>query len=244
MVSAADKRKRREKRVRAVQGITAVIVAGVLAVDFCMAWAAQMASHEIEEQPAQAAEIPVEDIEVLNVPVETGKPAEVEQVEETSADIWAGYDFSVYTPEETEIREYMAYICEVCTEYHINPDFIVAMIERESRWEADAYNGGCVGLMQIAPVWHSERMERLGITDLYDGRQNILCGVDFIAELLEKYGEPYAALMYYNGGYSEKAGIVAYQNGILTGYAVEIVARTQVLEEYHGIDTVWIYKNW
>lgn len=249
MVSAADRRKRHDKRVRAAKAILATFTAFILSVTSCFAWAAQMkhSAPQVAEPAMQAAEdVAEQDIEMVMWEAIAEKPAEetaAQAVEPVEADIWAGYDFSIYTPDEQEIREYMDYIYEICPEYHVNPDFIVAMVERESRWEADAYNGGCVGLMQIAPVWHEERMRRLGITDLYDGRQNILCGVDFIAELLETYDEPYAALMYYNGGYSEKAGITAYKNGILTAYAVEIVARAQVLEEYHGVDAVWIYNK-
>lgn len=77
------------------------------------------------------------------------------------------------------------YTFNVCLKYGIEYETVFALIERESKFDACAVGdaGDAVGLMQIHEKWHSDRMERLGATDLFDPYQNILVGVDFLAEL-------------------------------------------------------------
>ncbi len=92
--------------------------------------------------------------------------------------------------EAVEVPEEVVAISEeLGGEYGICPELI----------QADAENGGCVGIMQVSPEWHRERMERLGVTDLTDMRQNIAVAVDYLAELAAEYEDVGAALMKYNG---------------------------------------------
>lgn len=95
------------------------------------------------------------------------------------------------------------YITKLCEEASIDPAVIVAMIGKESTYRADAKGdkGKSLGLMQIQPRWHYERMERLGCDDLLDPYDNVTVGIDFLAELIEKYdGNVNMALMAYNAG--------------------------------------------
>lgn len=95
------------------------------------------------------------------------------------------------------------YIADLCAEVSIDPAVIVAMIGKESTYRADAKGdkGKSLGLMQIQPRWHSERMERLGCDDLLDPYDNVTVGIDLLAELIEKYdGNVNMALMSYNAG--------------------------------------------
>lgn len=127
------------------------------------------------------------------------------------------------------LDDWEAYIEEVCGEYGISPDLVQAVIERESGWDPKAENGGCEGLMQISPLFHQGRMERLGVTDLRDPYDNILVGVDFLAELFRQYHEIYPVLMFYNAGYSEKEGLLAYEKGYISDYAREVDLRAREL---------------
>ena len=104
-------------------------------------------------------------------------------------------------------------------------------IERESRWNPNAVNGDCMGLMQISERWHRERMERLGVTDLFDPYDNILVGVDYMAELFERYEDPGMVLMIYNGD-SRAKNLQA--TGNLSEYADWILTRSAELERQHG----------
>nr|DAP20753.1 MAG TPA: hypothetical protein [Bacteriophage sp.] len=72
-------------------------------------------------------------------------------------------------------------------EYGICPELLMAMIEKESSGRPDVESGGCKGLMQISDRWHKDRMERLGVTDIYSVDGNIHVGADYLAELFEKY---------------------------------------------------------
>lgn len=102
--------------------------------------------------------------------------------------------------------------------------------EHESSGQADVENGGCKGLMQIYEKYHRDRMERLGVEDLYDPYGNILVGCDYLAELFEKYeGDMSTVLMIYSG--TSDAFARTYENR--TEYAKSIMNRTVELERLH-----------
>lgn len=129
---------------------------------------------------------------------------------------------------QEELEEYIEAICEP---RNICPELIEATIERESRWNPNAVNGDCMGLMQISEHWHRERMERLGVTDLFDPYDNILVGVDYMAELFERYEDPGITLMIYNGDSRAKD---LQATGNLSEYAEWILTRSAELEREHG----------
>lgn len=100
-------------------------------------------------------------------------------------------------------HELQDYIADLCAEVSIDPAVIIAMIGRESTYRADAKGdkGKSLGLMQIQPRWHSERMEALDCDDLLDPYDNVTVGIDFLSELVNKYdGNMHMALMAYNAG--------------------------------------------
>lgn len=128
-------------------------------------------------------------------------------------------------------EEYQEYVYEVTKEYDLEPELIVAMIEAESSGRASVVSSAkCIGLMQVSPKWHKERMEKLGVEDLTDAYGNISVGCDFVAELFEKYEDVYAVLMAYNEG--EYSGAIKRANkGEYSEYAKKIVARCEELKE-------------
>ena len=90
----------------------------------------------------------------------------------------------------------------LCADYEIPVELALAVIETESSYEADAVSPvGAKGLMQIIPEFHEDRMNRLNCTDLFDPKQNVTVGMDFLSELIEKYdGNLHKALTAYNNG--------------------------------------------
>lgn len=116
-------------------------------------------------------------------------------------------------------------------EYGICPELLMAMIERESSGKPDAESGGCKGLMQISDRWHKDRMERLGVTDIYDVDGNIHVGTDYLAELFEEYGEVTTVLMVYHG---ERNAVEKSENGEISKYADWILTRSAELERRNG----------
>lgn len=121
---------------------------------------------------------------------------------------------------------------EYGTAYGICPELLMAMIEAESSGDPDAENGTCKGLMQVSIKWHTDRMERLGVTDIYDEAGNILVGTDYLSELLRKHNDVGIALMYYNG--DSNAPKAAKDECELSKYAHKVLNRAEELEKLHN----------
>lgn len=125
-------------------------------------------------------------------------------------------------PLSYELQDYIIHLCEV---HHIDPAVVVAMIKRESNFQADAIGdgGNSEGLMQVQRRWHQARMDKLGCTNLLDPMQNVKVGIDYLAEMLDWYdGDIAKALTAYNrGSYS----------GYITNYATTVLATSEYLKE-------------
>lgn len=127
--------------------------------------------------------------------------------------------------------EYVAYCEEIGAQYGICPELLEAIIEAESSGNARAQNGGCKGLMQMNVKYHGDRMERLGVTDIYDARGNILVAADYLAELFGEYGDMGTVLMVYNGSSN---ALERGERADYTEYAEKIMKRSEQLERLHG----------
>lgn len=132
--------------------------------------------------------------------------------------------------QETWISEEIQEICyEVEEEYGICAEIIEAMIERESSGQVDAKNGNCVGLMQVNKNVHKKRMEKLGVTDIYEPKSNILVAVDLLLELRETYEDIGLTISAYHG---EK---VTPDTTKLSKYTTKILNRAADLEKLHDM---------
>lgn len=135
--------------------------------------------------------------------------------------------------ELTEVpEEVIAVSEELGAQYNICPELLQAIAFCESSYRADAVNGDCTGIMQISEKWHKDRMERLGVTDLLNIRQNMTVAADYLAELAEKYEDVGIALMVYNGDSSVNE--VLSGTGKISGYAEKVLELSAALEEMHG----------
>ncbi len=121
---------------------------------------------------------------------------------------------------------------ELGSQYNICPELIQAICWKESRFQADAECGGCVGIMQVSTKWHKDRMKRLGVTDLKNIRQNMTVAVDYLSELEETYEDIGVVLMIYNGD-SSADDVMCYGSDIST-YADEILSISAELERENG----------
>lgn len=132
---------------------------------------------------------------------------------------------------DTWISETAKQACiEYGEKYGVSVELIEAIIETESWGVPSAENGNCKGLMQINLPFHQDRMKRLGITNIFDERQNILVGADLLAELLATYGDVAVALGKYHGEYDVEGRT---QRGELSYYVLKIMARSAELEKIH-----------
>lgn len=127
--------------------------------------------------------------------------------------------------------EYQEYCESVGQEFGICPELLEAIIESESSGNPTAVNGNCKGLMQINVPCHRDRMARLGVTDIYNPKDNIRVAADYLLELFEKYQDMGTVLMVYNGS---SDAIERGERGAFTEYAAKIMARSWQLERLHG----------
>ena len=67
------------------------------------------------------------------------------------------------------------HIFDECDKYNVDPAIVVALINRESKFNDYAIgdDGRSFGLMQIQAKWHLQRMIKLNCTNLFDQYQNI-----------------------------------------------------------------------
>lgn len=167
----------------------------------------------------------------LNTETPTYDITEPVTTAETVADPTETFEIEYYydyydVPLDVDLQ---THIIDLCRKYDIDPAIVVALIERESEYDDQAVGdkGKSLGLMQVQPKWHSDRMKKLGCEDLLDPYQNVEVGIDYLAELFSTGKSTYWVLMAYNGGYSYADEKVA-QNGI-TWYAVAIMRRADEL---------------
>ena len=128
-------------------------------------------------------------------------------------------------------EKYGAYCEKIGAKYNICPELLEAIIEQESSGNPNSVGvDGDIGLMQVIPKWHRDRMDRLGVDDLTDEYGNILVATDYLAELFSEYEDIGTVLMAYNGvsDFQTKGEKVEY-----TKYAISIMERSKELERKH-----------
>ena len=90
---------------------------------------------------------------------------------------------------------------QACEETGVTYELALAVIWKETNFRNIKGDGGdSYGYMQVQPRWHSERMDRYGVTDLMDPYGNFLVGCDYLAELAAKDRGIEWMLHAYNGG--------------------------------------------
>lgn len=135
--------------------------------------------------------------------------------------------------EEIEVPQDVVEISEeLGIQYNICPELIQAICFKESSFCPDVESGGCSGIMQVSPKWHKDRMERLGVSDIFDLRSNMRVGVDYLSDLIEQYEDVGVALMVYNGDSSADSVICGSDD--ISAYAEEILSISAELERKNG----------
>jgi hypothetical protein len=200
----------------------ALILLTMLVIDLCCLLPDDKV---VDESTATIVEEPKEELPVVDTPIETVTPepivTEVRAVELEPSTAAGAIEMVYYdVPLDEDLQKH---IIIVCNYYNIEPSIIFAMIERESRFRADVIgdNGRSYGLMQIQPRWHQARMDKLGVTDLLDPYQNVLVGIDYIAELFTWNQDVEWVLMAYNGGPSYANRLAG--NGTVSAYATGVL---------------------
>ena len=102
-----------------------------------------------------------------------------------------------------------SYIVDSSRRYGIDPLLIYSQMHQESSFKLTATsNKGASGLMQLMPA----TARRLGVTNIYDPKQNIDGGVKYMRMLLDMFGQDVnLALAGYNAG---EGAVMKYGNQI------------------------------
>ncbi len=102
-----------------------------------------------------------------------------------------------------------SYIVDSSRRYNIDPLLIYAQMHQESSFKLKALsNKGASGLMQLMPG----TARRLGVTNIYDPKQNIEGGIKYMRMLLDMFGQDVSlALAGYNAG---EGAVMKYGNNI------------------------------
>ena len=122
-------------------------------------------------------------------------------------------------PLDGDLQEFIFGVAE---DYGLDGKLVMAVIGQESNYKADAVgdSGNAFGLMQVHPAQHEDRMERMKVTNLLDPYENVVIGVDYLAECIEKGGLEWG-LMAYNGGPTYANEMT--KQGIITEYAESVI---------------------
>lgn len=124
-------------------------------------------------------------------------------------------------------KELQDYIRNLCDEYGVPIELVIAIIDVESTFRADVVSKtNDYGLMQINKCNHEWLTDKLGVTDFLDPYQNINSGLHIISGHLEvTNGDIELALMRYNNGATGAKKLwdkgiysTAYTQKIMTAY--------------------------
>lgn len=158
-------------------------IGGVLAVAFIITTYSMASADDYQEAKRRAEPAAVTQAE------EPSQQPKTEEPERTYYDV----------PLTEDLQDI---IIETASRCGVDPALVLAVIEKESGYNPDASgdNGKSQGLMQIWRSFHEKRMEKLGAVNLYDPKDNVLVGIDILAEKLDKYEDAEKALIAYNAG--------------------------------------------
>ena len=132
----------------------------------------------------------------------TAKPVTTEKVESVQNNTYFDVPLS---------HDLQDHIFSLCDTYGVDPVLVITIIETESNFQPNAvnYNGTCFGLMQVYKNMHLQRMNRLGVTNLYDPYQNVTVGIDLLGELYSSGRGTDWVLYRYSGGMTSYAATIA-----------------------------------
>jgi peptidoglycan lytic transglycosylase len=127
---------------------------------------------------------------------------------------------------------YAARVHSLAAHQRLDPMLIAGLIRQESAFDSDAVSrAGAVGLMQILPSTGRRLARQLGLrysrSRLADPGYNLWLGSRYLANLIESFGTPEAALAAYNAGEDRVAQWTAGQNYQETAEFVESIPFTE-----------------
>ncbi len=207
-----EKRRRKRSRYTSLEKLLSLLIGGMLGLLASLGHVSN-----IQQSRPVSASLPAEP---LSITVTLGAP-------ETPAVLPEPYN-DPNIPDDVEEAARTA-----GEAYGLSPELLEAVAYYESRYQPDAVNGDCTGLMQVSLYWHRDRMERMGVTeaDMWETGPNMMVAADYLAELLQHYDDLGAALMYYNGGHEHMTAYL--ERNELSNYASSVITLAAQLRQEH-----------
>jgi len=134
---------------------------------------------------------------------------------------------------------YTAIVRGHAANYRLNPALLAAVIEQESKFNADARSStGAVGLMQLQPQTAEGIAIRTGgskfvLSDLTNPEINVRYGAWYLRHLLDKYHDERTALAAYNAGQENVDRWLAAHEGVQFPETRAYVDRVERLKEIY-----------
>jgi len=127
-------------------------------------------------------------------------------------------------------KKYHPIIVAASDKYHLEPEFIHAVITAESAYRHQAVSSaGAKGLMQLMPA----TAQRFGVSDTFDAKQSIFAGTSYLRILLNEFKTKELALAAYNAG----EGTVRRYNHAIPPYPETQNYVVKVMKYYHHYKT-------
>lgn len=182
------------------------IIAFALAVGFVTHWEKQKADlqSEIAELESRVQELVKEDKKTVVPIIKKLRPQLDDKIAEEISKAIIKYSF----------------------EYRIPPEFVVYLMRRESRFDVLAKSKvGALGLMQIFPKYHKDKMDKMGIkiNEVYHIDNNVKLGCWILRSYINETGTIEKALTKYVGGTHE-----SYVKDILIGFTNEMIPKKEI----------------
>ena len=153
--------------------------------------------------------------------VEVLPTVETVNVEEEPTEVEKQPDF--YNPAIPLSYEKQEMLYKAAEEFDVPYNLAIAVVWKETNFKNVKGDGGrASGYFQIWKKWHSDRMAKLGVSDLMDAEGNFRVGCSILGDLLRAYKDTHKALMVYNGGASGASELWA-QGYTSTGYSRAVV---------------------
>jgi soluble lytic murein transglycosylase-like protein len=176
--------------------------------------------REVIEEPKEI------DIELNDISLVASSMHETE--EETVIESEPYYDISA----DGTISEESLYTVarKVGSMYSIDPLWLMAIAKTESNYDIYAVgtSNDC-GLCQIIPKWSQDKIDALGLTDIFDPTQNLTLCAEILTDLqTDAYGydRRYVSMAYNMGRAKAKQ---LYQQGTISDYARRIETNYDIL---------------
>ncbi|MCC6194524.1 MAG: transglycosylase SLT domain-containing protein, partial [Burkholderiales bacterium] len=99
--------------------------------------------------------------------------------------------------------------------HNLDPMLILAVIAVESRFNPFAASEqGALGLMQVVPRFHMDKIAAVGVPSMLLPETNIAIGTRILKDSIQRGGSDAAGLQLYNGAFEDETQ--AYANRVLT----------------------------